>query len=154
MVDCGTDKTAQEEEVGSMDLYAIEARFFGPDGGIDELPDYILYLIGSHIIWFDSHKASFDFPIVCSKGKLCDHRDSFCVDDIRQFFILWNEGVITQPHHAAIVVVMQRDAGTACNDGTDSAFCQFFVYFVCCFWHAAIGVGNAYPGSGADEAIF
>ena len=49
MVDCGTDKTAQEEGVGSMDLYAIKARFFGPDGGIDELPDYILYSNFAHL---------------------------------------------------------------------------------------------------------
>ena len=130
MVDSGTDKTTQEEEVGSVDLYSVKASFFCPDGGGGELPDYELYIIRSHFIRFDLQKASFDIPIVGSKGKLRDDGSPFCVNDIRQSFILWNEGVITEPHHAAKVVVVKAGAGKAGDKIMEAVrFSRFLLHF-------------------------
>ena len=64
-------------------------------GSINELPDYKLNFIISHIIRFDLHITSVNLPVIGSESKLRDDRNTFCVDDIGQFFILWDESVIT-----------------------------------------------------------
>ena len=153
MIDRRTDKTAQKEEVGCMYLYAIKACFFCPDSGGGELFDDKLYLIRSHIIWFNLHKAAFDFAVIGSKCKLCDNGNSFCMNEICQVFVLRNEGIITQPHHAPKVVVMKGNTGEACDDGADPALRQFPVDFIRFFCHATVLIGNSLPCGGADKTV-
>ena len=137
-----------------VDLYAVKVCFSRTDGGIDELPDHVLYLIRVHIIRLNLHISSINFPVISPECKLCDNGDSFCMYDIRQSLILWNERVITQTHHAAKVVVVKGNTGEAGDDGSDTTFCQFFVNRIRFFCDTSVPVCNSFSGGRADKTVF
>ena len=148
------DKTAQEKEMRCVNLYTVETCLFRADGRLDKLADNMMDFLFFHVVGFHLLEApTGQWAVIRAQGQLGKDRTAFFMDDVRQRFVLGNQRVVGEAHHAAEIKVIGGNTGEAGDDGAHSALSQFFIDGIGPGGYAAIRIGDAFPGGRADKTV-